>query len=364
MIINAREKAVCVFGVFCLVYCTMSSAVEKPSEIQWRSSSNANLMHISFLLVRTKNQSIEELLACHDGHEKCVEIVSAERVFLRALRETSMPEDLLVHGAHRRALKPENPGAKTVVGKWGSSYSTWCMSAEKWKLAKEFWWCHNGRDLALPFPILWDKKPELCGERVPILTIQGNTERLPAERLDAYLKAASQWVQPRKQPLKEVLGMLRSDAVENRIWAVRLLGARKEAEHIPAIARFLKDPHLEVRFAAAWALGMIGNPVAIPYLEADLRENPGSPRGHIASALGQIGGAGAIEPLARLLKDRNATVRKRAASSMAATGSEKAIPHLVEALGDEEKAVRQAALRSLTKLGWEPPKDPNDSPEE
>ncbi|MDP2897465.1 MAG: HEAT repeat domain-containing protein [bacterium] len=331
------------------------AGAESGAEMEWRIRSQTSLRHIAMALA-VANEPVDQLLRCDQEKEGKVTPVSAEKVFASVLQKLSMSEDLLVHGMYIRRIRPTDPDAKTAVGKWGSSYNTWCMSSERWKLAKHFWWYHDMKDVPLPFPILWDKRPDLCGETVPVLAIDRTTHSVPVRKLDAYLKAASQWVEPQTQPVEEILEMLRSHSVENRISAARLLGARKDAQYIPTIADCFKDPRLEVRRAAAWALGMIGGGEAISYLQANAKDSSSGVRGAVASALGTIGGPATVEPLAWLLKDAKPLVRKEAAAAMAATGSEKAVPYLVEALGDEDKATRQAALDSLIKLGWQPPK--------
>lgn len=328
---------------------------EDPSRGEWHASSVASLRQIG-LALRTAKESPVDLLAADVAERRLVGRVSAEKVFAQVLARLSMPQDLLVHAAYRRMVGPEKTDAKTIVGKWGSSYDTWMMSSEKWTLALHFHWEPEGGGTTLTFPILWDKQTQFSRDTVNLLTIRGDTHSLSRESFDMYLQAAQKWVSPETLHLEELIRMINSGVSERRVSGVRLLAARRNAEDIPLIAGLLNDESMEVRCAAVWALGLIADPSAIPYLRASAADIWIPVRQEVASALGNIGGPSTVEPLAQLLRDKHHYVRKNAAASMAGTRSDKAIPYLVQALGDDDKATRQAALESLIKLGWQPPK--------
>jgi HEAT repeat protein len=81
----------------------------------------------------------------------------------------------------------------------------------------------------------------------------------------------------------------------------------------PLIAA-LQDSRWEVRFAAARALGRIGDPRAVEPLIAALKEEDG--RSSAARAPGEIGDARAVEPLIFALKDEDIGVRSAAAKAL------------------------------------------------
>lgn len=77
-------------------------------------------------------------------------------------------------------------------------------------------------------------------------------------------------------------------AVEVRAQAMRLMGNTKQPEAAEYLARGLVDPTMEVRLAAAAALGVLGSKRATPALIASLENNPQVVQGAVGKSLLQI----------------------------------------------------------------------------
>jgi len=119
----------------------------------------------------------------------------------------------------------------------------------------------------------------------------------------------------------------------------------------------LKDGDPNVRYAAAFALGEIGDERALlPLITALQRTDEDEtvlPR--MAVALGKIGDAEAVEPLTAMLKHHRTSVRTYAAEALGEIGDLRAVRPLVNRLhSDQDARVRGAAKRALKELGWEP----------
>lgn len=89
-----------------------------------------------------------------------------------------------------------------------------------------------------------------------------------------------------------------------------------------SIANRLKSTHLELRVAAARALGRLGMGEAIPALAMALTDESWPVRAMAAQALGRLSATPAIEALALCVSDRSWWVRHHAAYALAQAGDE------------------------------------------
>jgi HEAT repeat protein len=141
------------------------------------------------------------------------------------------------------------------------------------------------------------------------------------------------------RPLPAIVGLLRSFGPAAR---ALLIAALERGERDPrmecaaldvlgmarcrsargSIATRLTSPHLEVRVAAARALGRLGMGEAIPALLAALADDAWPVRAMAAQGLGRLGAAPAVEALAACVSDRSWWVRHHAAYALAAIGGE------------------------------------------
>ena len=127
------------------------------------------------------------------------------------------------------------------------------------------------------------------------------------------------------------------------------------ARIIPRLKNALYDPVVNVRTAAAWALGEVGNSSVLPDLYRAIKEREPAVRKEVAMALGKIESADAIPELCEALNDLDKSVRKAAAWALGQIKHRPtAIPHLTNIARNirESIAVRQVAINSLGDLGY------------
>jgi len=147
--------------------------------------------------------------------------------------------------------------------------------------------------------------------------------------------------------------------------------AAREAE--PASLReAMKDKDVEIRKAAALALGNIKDPAAVPPLIEALEDNDPQVRKYAAEALEKIGdvragpylmayykdweslskmGNKAVPILIKVLKKGEPYDRLQAAQALGKIKDKSAVPPLTNALTDSERMVRYAAIISLIEIG-------------
>jgi HEAT repeat protein len=107
-------------------------------------------------------------------------------------------------------------------------------------------------------------------------------------------------------------------------WQMRVIAARRLADlfeetAIPALLHVLEDENLQVRIAAAWALGEIG------------------------------GGEGVVPALIEALEDQEPWVRETAAWALGEIGQEEGVvPALTQAIGDPNLSVRETAIDAIS----------------
>ena len=117
----------------------------------------------------------------------------------------------------------------------------------------------------------------------------------------------------------------------------------------------LDDEKIEVRQAAAKALGHTQHPAALPYLMEALHDSywwyeREYAAGDLLNAIEKMG-AVAVEPLIAALQDKEGTVRKFAANLLGRIGDPRAIEPLGMALYDLHHEVGKASAEALTNFG-------------
>ena len=157
--------------------------------------------------------------------------------------------------------------------------------------------------------------------------------------------------------IQPLIGALKDEEDEVRIAACLGLGMFKDPSTFDDITNvLLDDPKIEVRQAAAKALGNTEHPAALPYLMEALhdsywwyeREYAAS---NLLSAIEKMGLA-AVDPLIEALQDKEGTVRKFAATLLGRLGDPRAIEPLGMALYDLHHEVGKVCAESLARFGF------------
>jgi HEAT repeat protein len=112
-----------------------------------------------------------------------------------------------------------------------------------------------------------------------------------------------------------------------------------------------QDDH-NVRFAAASALGQIGDPLAVDSLILALNDRQ-RVKEMAALALGEIGDLRSVEPLITALEDVNWEVQGAVAKALGKIGDNRAIQPLINLLKDKSKNVRWHAAQALEAITGE-----------
>jgi HEAT repeat protein len=156
--------------------------------------------------------------------------------------------------------------------------------------------------------------------------------------------------------IQPILKTLKDPEDEVRIAACLALGLFKDSSTFDEIANvLLDDTKIEVRQAAAKALGFTQHPAALPYLMEALRDpfwwyEREQQAGDLFTAIEKMGSA-AVEPLIEALKDSEGAVRKYAVLILGRLGDVRAIEPLGMALYDLHHDVGKAAAEALVKFG-------------
>lgn len=208
-------------------------------------------------------------------------------------------------------------------------------------------------------PMLQRPEPELRGSVAEALgRIGDETAAIPLTGLfhdsdeGVRLKAVSAFRRFRTPTAVQPLIVLLDDpnaALRQR--AVESLG---EIRHQPTVDQLMQmlraDSAVEVRLAAAKALGQLKNPKAVPVLEEAL-DDEFTVRCRAIVAIGQIGDASSLPALLAMLRDPVPEVRYHATQALADLGSKNAVKGLEQLLDDENPMVARGAAKSLIALG-------------
>lgn len=146
-------------------------------------------------------------------------------------------------------------------------------------------------------------------------------------------------------------GALKDKNVNIRQAAAEALGQIKDPRAVESLIGALKDEDWFVRATAAGALGEIKDPSAVPALLAALRDKDGDVGGWAAWALGQIKDPSAVPALCEALRDEKWQVRPMAAGALGKIKDPSAVPPLIETLKDKNEYVRGAAAWALGEIG-------------
>ena len=171
---------------------------------------------------------------------------------------------------------------------------------------------------------------------------------------DAFLKAlTADWSQqPRPERRGMVPGMVQTGGLPETV--VYAVGRLRDRRAVPILVKMVRQAPgaPSAPYAAAWALGEIGEPAAVEPLIAALQSAPASLRHEVARALGKLDDARAVAPLMDALTDPEADVQAKAAEALGALGATEAVAPLCALAVDKDTDanVRSAAAKALGQI--------------
>lgn len=154
-----------------------------------------------------------------------------------------------------------------------------------------------------------------------------------------------------KEAVPDLLEALKDPGAD--IPASGALAILREKVAVPRLLEVLEKGDILLREMAAYALGTIGDPTAVPGLRAALRSTPSGWHQVAASfALWRLGerGEGIFDPKTALRSD-DPSVRSAAVTACGLLGVTEAVPDLRQLLKDEDNTIRRDAARALGLLG-------------
>jgi chemotaxis protein methyltransferase CheR len=153
---------------------------------------------------------------------------------------------------------------------------------------------------------------------------------------------------PSIAPLKAAL----APGTRHRKFLIDALGAIGHANAVDAVTTFLRDEDVNVRVAAAEALGRVGGSAAEWALLQAAEKGQMLVQVTALDALAEIG---AVVPVGRLETwVHTPVVRVSALRLLGRSGDPAAVLHLIKALDDKTRRAREAAIESLMRLCDEP----------
>ena len=131
----------------------------------------------------------------------------------------------------------------------------------------------------------------------------------------------------------------------------------KEAHDINGLISLLDHGNFDIQWHAADALGTMGTDATLSLIQI-LNHRSINIRLGAIEALGAIKDTRAIDPLATILgSEENSEVRWAAALALGEVGDLKGVPHLLKGLRDEDRYVRYGSAKALEQLGCLPEND-------
>lgn len=168
------------------------------------------------------------------------------------------------------------------------------------------------------------------------------------ERLVSRALHPEAYTAPVELTLDEVAEKLDDPDWKTRYAALERIQPSKES--LDVLVKALDDPKMSVRRIAVAYLGMIEDPVVLPYLFRALKDKSATIRRTAGDCLSDLGDPAAIGPMTEALKDPNKIVRWRAARYLYEVGDESAIPALRDAQNDPEFEVQMQVKIALERI--------------
>lgn len=184
-------------------------------------------------------------------------------------------------------------------------------------------------------------------------------EQIAEEIAAAYGKRrlerlVSRALEPEKAEPREELSLEEAARrLDHPDWKVRYAALDQiepTPESLDVLAKAMDDPKMSVRRLAVAYIGMIEDPIILPYLFKALKDKSATVRRTAGDCLSDLGDPAAIDPMTEMLKDPNKIVRWRAARFLYEVGDESAIPALRQAQDDPEFEVQMQVKLALERI--------------
>ena len=140
-------------------------------------------------------------------------------------------------------------------------------------------------------------------------------------------------------------GLLADDDPEIRLFCVNVLCEIRDRRALDLLFRSINDPDINVRAAAAEAMGKIGDPEAITFLQKALMDVPWVALAAVG-ALGEIGGEQALRVLYDCLD--NKSVREMAIHVLERAGTQDSIQYLAPCLVSDD--LREIVVKAIIEI--------------
>jgi hypothetical protein len=154
------------------------------------------------------------------------------------------------------------------------------------------------------------------------------------------------------EAVPRLLELLRTDIPIMRMVAAGALGRTGDQRAVEPLIVAMRDPDEDVSDSAIWALGRLGGDRAVKVLAAALKDHPDQRvRKAAAEALGWTRAKRALDPLIAALGDKAPAVRSYATIGLGYLGDPRAIPALEALLAREtDQVVLQWARRAMVEI--------------
>lgn len=188
----------------------------------------------------------------------------------------------------------------------------------------------------------------------PILAM-GTVARYYRARDERELIAVTERMSHTKSPLTEaeLLAALKDPRFNVRFEAIISISRMDPSPQlIDALCGILDGTELSLTVIAAWALGRLGDPSAIPALRRGLHSEYRSIQAHCARALGTLGDKVSIPDLReRMLSAEDKGLRMACAAALGNLGADEAVPDLLEMLRTtENEGARMELALALARI--------------
>ncbi|HEX8648736.1 MAG TPA: HEAT repeat domain-containing protein [Thermoleophilaceae bacterium] len=189
-------------------------------------------------------------------------------------------------------------------------------------------------------------------ERLPTSWLRSGSS-LPGDRLfDRSPLSTAAFVEERGEDVEALADLVARGHHEERVLAIRALGALRRRECTPILAEVLATETDEaVAALAARELTRSGGPEAVDALMEAAGRGSSAIRAVIADALGVFGEERSLDLLIELAGHRSADVRKSAVRAIGRTGSRRGVGIAAALLADDDFGVRWEARDTLAELG-------------